>query len=95
MAKKLVSATFTPVTRTRKETVEAIGTARAGKDGEENEGEYPEYLVRVSCIWYPITFRKKFVLVLVLIDLDSEVNAIHSTFARQLDLPIRLINVRA
>lgn len=44
--KKLVSvlSTSMPVTRTRKETVEAVKTAWAGKNDKESEDEYPENL---------------------------------------------------
>ena len=95
--KKLVSvsATSTPVTETREETtktVEAIETTEVGKDGKESKGEYPN-LARVPCIRYSITYRKKFVTVSVLLDSGSEVNAIHPTFARELELPIRLTDV--
>ena len=59
-----VSATSTPVTGTRAETVEAtqavetaeaIGTAKVNEDGDKSEGECPN-LARVPCIRYPITF---------------------------------------
>ena len=40
-----VLATSTPVIETREEAVKAVETAKAGKDGEESEGEYPENLV--------------------------------------------------
>ena len=87
----LVSATSTPVTETREEEV---GTAEAGKDGEENEGEYRN-LMRVPCIRYPVTFRKKSVSMSALLDSGSEVNAIHPTLARELGLPIRPTDVGA
>ena len=87
----LVSATSTLVTRTRAETVE---TAEVGEDGDESEGECPN-LVRIPCIRYSITFRKKSVPVLALFDSGNEVNAIHSTFARELALSIRTTNVKA
>ena len=48
---------------------------------------------RVPCIRYPINFGKKFVS--VLLNSDSEVNAIHLAFAKELSLPIRLTDVRA
>ena len=66
----LVSATSTPVTKTREKTVEtaktveiaktvetaeAVEFAEVGKDGAESKGEYPN-LVRVLFIQYPITF---------------------------------------
>ena len=91
----LVLATSTPVTVTREETIEtaeAVETAEVGKDGGESEGEYPN-LTRISCIWYPITFQKEFMPVLALLDLGSEVNAIYPTFARELGLPIRTIDI--
>ena len=80
-AKKLllISATFTPVTETRKEVIETAETAGEGKDGEESKGEYPNF-ARVPCIQYPITFRKKFVPILAFFDLGSEVNAIYPHF---------------
>ena len=78
-----VLATSTPVTKTKEEAVEA---AAVGKDGTESKSKYPN-LAQVSCIWYPITFRKKSVS--TLLDSGSEVNAIHPTFARELGLLIR------
>ena len=93
-AKKLVSvsATSTPVTETREETVEIMETVREGKDGEESKGEYPN-LAQVLCIRYPITFQKKSVLVLAFLDSGSDVNAIHPTSAQELGLPIKTIDV--
>ena len=95
-AKKLVSvlATSTLMTETRGETVKTMETAREGKDGEESERKYPN-LVRVPCIQYPITFRKKSVPVLALLDSKSEVNAIHPTFAQELGLSIKTTDVGA
>ena len=101
--KKLVSvlATSTPVTETREEAVakavkitEAVESTEVGKDGAKSEGEYPN-LVRVPCIRYPITFRKKFVSMSALIDSGSEVNAIHSTLTQKLGLPVRPTDVGA
>ena len=110
-AKKLVLvlATSTPVTETREEadeTAEAVGTAEdvetnetvesteVGKGGAESKGEYPS-LAQVPYIWYPITFRKKSVSMLALLDSGSEVNAIYPTLARKLGLPIRPTDVEA
>ena len=95
-AKKLVlvSANSTPVTETREEAVETAETAGEGKDGEESKGKYPN-LAQVPYNRHPITFRKKFVPVLALLDSDSEVNAIHPTFARELGLLIRITDVGA
>ena len=95
-AKKLVSvlATSMPVTETRREAFETAETAREGKDGKESKGEYPN-LAQVPYIRYPITFRKKFVSVLALFNLSSEINAIHPTFARELELPIRTTDIGA
>ena len=66
-----VSAASTPVTETREE---AVGTAKAGKDGEESESEYRN-LAQVPCIRYPINFGKKSVSAL----LDSEARSMQST----------------
>ena len=97
----LVLATFTPVTETKGEVVkiaeivEAVETAGAGKNGKKSEGEYPENLAQVSCIQYFISFRKKSVPVLTLFDSGNKVNAIHLTFVKELDLPIRPTDVGA
>lgn len=51
-AKKLVLilAIFTPVTRTREETVEVVKTARADKDGKKSKCKYSENLAQVPYI---------------------------------------------
>ena len=85
------------VTGTRMETIEtaeAIDTAKVGEYGDKSKDEYPN-LAQVLCIWCPITFQKKFVPVLALLDLVGEVNAIHLTFARELGLPIKTTDVGA
>ena len=98
-AKKLVSvlASSTLVTGTKKKTVEtikaiettkAVETAGADKDDKKSKSKYPKNLVRVLCIQYPITFRKKSVPVLALFDLGSKINVIHPTLARKLGLSI-------
>ena len=103
--KKLVSisATSTLVTGSREETfettkaietAEAVETAEIDKDGDKNEGEYPN-LARVPCIRYLITFRKKSLPVSTLFDSDSEVNAIHPTFTQELGLLIRTTDIGA
>ena len=51
-------------------------------------GARNEALKRVSCIHYPVQFKKDKTPVQALIDLGSEVNAIHPSFAKQLGLPI-------
>ena len=101
----LLLAISMSVTETRGEAVETIGTAEtieiveavettgAIKEGKKSKGEYPENLAWVQYIRYPITFRKKSVPVLVLLDLGSKVNAIHLTFAKELSLSIRLTDV--
>ena len=86
-----------PVTATGEEAVKAaefVETAEVNKDGEKSEGEYPN-LAQVSCIWYPITFRKKSVSVPIFLDLGNEVNAIYSTFAWELGLLIRPTDIGA
>ena len=93
----LISATSTPVTETREEAievVETVETAKVGKDGEESNDEYLN-LIQVLCIRYSITFWKKSVSVSVLFNSGSEVNAIHPTLARELELFIRLTDVGA
>lgn len=87
----LVSATSLLVTKATEEAG-SVGTAGAGKNGEKSEnGNFTQIL----CIRYLITFRKKSVLVLVFLNLDSEVNTIHLTFAKKLSLPIRYKDVGA
>ena len=81
------------MTRTRDEAIETAETVGVSKDDKENEDEYPENLVWVLCIWYPITFWKKSMPVLVLFNSDSEVNAIHPTFALKLRLFIKLMDI--
>ena len=76
------------------ETAKAVGTAKVGKDGDKNKGEYPNF-AQVSWIRYPITFRKEFVPVSVLLDSGREIDAIHPTFDRKLGLPIRTTDVEA
>ena len=49
-------------------------------------------ITRVPCIRYPINFRKKSVS--TLLDSDSEVNAVHPAFVKELGLPIRPTDVR-
>ena len=50
-------------------------------------------LVQVPYICYPINFGRKSVL--VLLDSDSEVNAVHLVFAKELGLLLSLTDVRA
>ena len=95
--KKLVSvlATSTPMIGTREEaveTAEVVETAKVGKDGEKNKGEFPN-LVQVSYIQYPIIFRKKSLSISALLDSGSKVNAIYPTFAWELKLSIRPTDV--
>ena len=75
------------------ETIEAIETARAGKDGNESKSEYPENLTQVLCIWYSITFRKKSLPVLALIDSGNKINVIYPTYVRKLGLSIKTTDV--
>ena len=86
------------MTKIKEEAVEianAIETASISKNGEESKGEknLRLNLAQVPCIRYSISFQKKFVLVLALLDSSSRVNAIHLTFAKELDLPIRPTDV--
>ena len=56
-----------------------------------------EALKRVLCIHYLVQFKKNAdkTSVQALINSESEINAIHPFFAKQLGLPIRLTDVRA
>ena len=57
-------------------------------------GAREEALERVLYIYYPVQFKKDKTQMQALIDLESEVNAIHPFFAKQLDLLIRPTDVR-
>lgn len=98
--KKLVSilAISTLVTITKKEAVEPANTVKiaeiAGTNKDSESGEYPETkFAWVSNIWYPITFRKEFVL--VLFNSSSKINTIYLIIAKQLRLSIRPTDVKA
>ena len=58
-------------------------------------GAKKEARQHIPCIYYPIHFKKDTNKIQTLIDSKSEVNAIHSTFAQQLDLFIRPTNTEA
>ena len=49
----------------------------------------------IPYIRYPVQFKKNKTLVQALIDSESEVNAMHLSFAKQLGLPIQLTDVGA
>ena len=92
-----VSAIFTLMTETREEAVEitkAIETTKDDKNGEKSKGEYSN-LIRVPCIWYPITFRKKSESISALFNSNNEVNAIYPTLAWELELPIKPTDIGA
>lgn len=102
----LVSAIFIPVTRTRKEmvetantgeTIKAIETAGASKNGKENKDSKNSRsnLTQVLCIQYLFIFQKKSKLMSALLDSSSEVNVIHPTFAQELELSIRPMDIEA
>lgn len=70
-------------------------TAITNKNGKESKsGEYPENLARVSYIRYLIIFQKKSVPELALFDLYNKINAIYSTFAKEVRLSITLTDIR-
>lgn len=82
-----------PVTITREkafETAETIGDVEVDENGEGGEC-LAINLIQVLYIWYLITFWKKFVL--ILFNSGSKLNAIFPTFAQELKLCIRLIDV--
>ena len=58
-------------------------------------GAREEALERVPCIRYPVQFKKDKTPVQALIDSESEVNAVHPSFVKQLGLSIRPIDVGA
>ena len=91
--KKAVKTPKTTRTAKIAKIAEAIETAGTNKDGKKSKGEYLKNFVQLPCIQYPITFRKKFMLVLVLLDSSSKINAIHPTFVKKLGLPIRPTDV--
>lgn len=91
-------AISTLVTITKKKAVESADIVKiakiawTNKDGESSE--YPETkFAWVLNIWYPITFRKKSVL--VLFDSSSKINTICLIIAKQLRLLIRPTDVKA
>ena len=58
-------------------------------------GARKEALERVSCIHYPVEFKKDKTQVQALVDSGSEVNVMYPSFAKQLGLPIQLTDVGA
>ena len=99
-SKKLVSvsATSMSVTGTKEgavKTVEAIEIVGAGKNSKKSKGgeNLRSNLARVPCIWYFMTFWKKFVSILALLDSGNKVNTIHPAFAKKLGFPIRPTDV--
>ena len=85
------------MTGTREESIgtdKAVETVEIGKDGKEDKSEYLN-LAQVPCIRYSITFWKKCVSILALLNSGNKVNAIHLTLSRELELPIRPTDVRA
>ena len=54
-----------------------------------------EALERIPCIHYPVQFKKDKTQVQALIDSESEVNAMHPSFTKQLGIPIRPTDVGA
>ena len=74
-------------------TVSATSTPVTVAREEEVDENLGANLAQVPCIRYPINFRKKSVS--ALLDLGSEVNAVHPAFAKELGLPIRPTDVGA
>ena len=89
-----VVTTYTLMSETREEVVKNVETIGNSRNGKGNEDECLENLASFPFIQYSITFRKKSVPVSALIDSDSEVNAIYLSFAQELGLLIRPINIR-
>ena len=63
----------------------------ANKEAVEDSKNPRSKLARVLCIRYSINFRTKFVL--ALFDLSSKINAVYPTFAKELGLSIKLIDI--
>ena len=79
------------------EIAKAVETVGASKNSEKSEnGKNPRSnLTQVLYIRYFITFWKKSMRILVYFNLDSKFNAIHPTFAKELGLSIRPIDIKA
>ena len=77
------------------EIIEDIKIAGIGKDSKENKGgeNLRSNLAQVLCIQYLINLRKKSVS--TLFDSGSKINAVYPTFAKELGLLIRPIDVEA
>ena len=85
-----------PITVAKKKTLgnaKTRKTSRNSKKDKNGDEDLGSNLARVSYIQYPITFQKQSVS--ALLNSKSEINAIYTTFAKQLGLPIRLIDVEA
>ena len=78
------------VNEARKEA-EFFETARDGKDDKDTKDGN---LAQVLCIRYPITFRKNFLPLSALLDSSSEINVIHLSFEKEIDLSIIYTTVR-
>ncbi len=52
-------------------------------------------LQHVPCIWYPVQFQEDQLKVKVLIDSDSEVNAMTPAYTKKLGLTTRKTSIRA
>ena len=72
-----------------------VEIARASKNNKKSESnENPGFnFAQVSCIRYPINFKKKSML--AFLDSSNEVNAIHLIFTKELSFSIRVIDIRA
>lgn len=90
----LVLATLTLVSEAREAAVETAEIAETVRSKNDEGGKYAKTsLVQVLFIQYPIIFWKKSVL--IVFDFGNKVNVIYPTFAKELGLLIRPIDIGA
>lgn len=87
--------TFILITATRKKTAGNAGTNNSSENikNRKKSKNLETNLIQVPYIRYTITFREKFVF--RLFDSENEVNAIYPIFAKELNLFIRLTDIKA
>ena len=70
----------------------SVSVTVARKGVVEDSENLRSILAQFPYILYPINFREKSIL--ALFNSDSKVNAVHLTFAKELDLPIRSTDIK-
>ena len=92
----LILATSTPKIAARKKASGNIETGKTSKNSENcknGDEDLRTNLAQVFYIYYPIILQKQFLL--ALLNSRIEINAIHPTFVKELELSIRSIKIRA